>query len=273
MPVFTRGCILVVISTSACSGNSTPTSPSAASSAPRAPTISSVALSANLTALNRRGASTQVVATATFENATTQDLTGTCTNWQSDNQPVVTINTSGLVTAQSSGAATISTTCQGMAARQGVTLNIAVKAMPTLSTSMTVEPSPEPPFLYRARFQYTFSETGGVYGVNVNFLNTQILNSAGVRMADPTNYSPNVFTSLWGTNHIGAGQTRAVADVLDYNGGGSARVFTQFTASVTDDLGNATTFSDTINESLSMPAGVLIPALAGRDPNAFRFVR
>ena len=75
MPVITRGWILIVISTSACSGNATPTSPSRASSAPRATTISSVALSANLKALNRSGASTQV-GHRNVRNATTQDLTG-----------------------------------------------------------------------------------------------------------------------------------------------------------------------------------------------------
>jgi hypothetical protein len=92
-------------------------------------------------------------------------------------------------------------------------------------------------------------------------------------MDEFTNYNPSVFTRLWGTNHIGPGETRAVAEVFDYNGGGDSRVYAQFTASVTDDLGNTTTLSDTISESWSIPPGAALPTLAGRDPNAFRFAR
>jgi hypothetical protein len=200
-------------------------------------------------------------------------VTGSCGSWQSDNQGVATVSGEGVITAQSSGSATISAMCQGMPAKGGVTLNLALKATPTLVTSATISISPESPFLFRARFQYTFGEAGGAYGVNVNFLNTQILNAAGVKMDELTNYNPSVFTRLWGTNHIGPGETRAVAEVFDYNGGGDSRVYAQFTASVTDDLGNTTTLSDTISESWSIPPGAALPTVAGRDPNAFRFAR
>jgi len=223
--------------------------------------------------LNKKGATTQAVATATFSNATTREVTSSCGYWQSDNQGVATVSGEGVLTAQSSGSATISAMCQGVPARGGVTLSVLLKATPTLITSASINNSPEPPFLFRARFQYSFGEAGGAYGVNVNFLNTQILNAAGVKMDEFTSYNPNVFTRLWGTNHIAPGQTRAVAEVFDYNGGGDSRVYAQFTASVTDDLGNTTTFSDTISESVSIPLGAVLPPLAGRDPNAFRFVK
>jgi hypothetical protein len=39
----------------------------------------------------------------------------TCSNWQSANVGVLTINSGGLVTAQGSGASTITTTCQVVA--------------------------------------------------------------------------------------------------------------------------------------------------------------
>jgi hypothetical protein len=131
--------------------------------------------------LNKKGATTQAVATATFSNATSRDVTGSCGFWQSDNQGVATVSSEGVLTAQSSGSATISAMCQGMPARGGVTLNLALKATPTLVTSATVSISPDSPFLYRARFS-NVREAGGACGINVNFLTTQILNSAGVKM-------------------------------------------------------------------------------------------
>jgi len=178
MPTLRTGSILLLISATACSGNSTPTSPSSGSTSGAA-TISSVTVSANPAVLNKKGATTQAVATATFSNATTREVTSSCGYWQSDNQGVATVSGEGVLTAQSSGSATISAMCQGVPARGGVTLSVLLKATPTLITSASINNSPEPPFLFRARFQYSFGEAGGAYGVNVNFLNTQILNAAG----------------------------------------------------------------------------------------------
>lgn len=267
MPMFKRGCVvLLLIVASACGGNS-----STAPTPTPTPTISSIGLSANLTALNKKGATTQTIATATFSNGTTQDVTGTCANWQSDNQSVVTVNGSGLLTAQSSGSATITTTCQGVTGRGLATLNLVTKATPTLTASVVVSISPEPLFLFRAKFTYTFAETGGVYGINVNFLNTQIT-QGGVTSA-LTNYNPGAFSSIWGTNHIGAGKSNSVVETVDYNGGFISHISTFFTGSVGDDLGNEFALSNTISGSLSVGPGVVLPTLAGRDPLAFRVVR
>ena len=122
-------------------------------------------------------------------------------------------------------------------------LNLAVKATLILSTSMTTEILPEPPFIPCAF--HTFGETGGVYGVNVNF-NTQILN---LRESDGRlNLQLERFTSSAQSYRAGQYSRRGSSD---YNG---ARVVSsQFTASVTDDLATPRR-ADTINECV--PAGV-----------------
>ena len=47
-----------------------------------------------------------------FSDGTSQNVMATCSNWQSDNVSVLTINSGGLITAQGSGASTITTTCR-----------------------------------------------------------------------------------------------------------------------------------------------------------------
>ncbi len=101
------------------SDSSSPTAPT-----PPAATLQSVALSANpgFPSLKNKGETSQLTATGTFTNGTTQNLTSTCTVWASDNVTVATVSGSGLVTAQGSGAAVIATTCQGITTRGTATI-------------------------------------------------------------------------------------------------------------------------------------------------------
>jgi hypothetical protein len=71
-----------------------------------------------------KGQTTPIIATGTFTNGTTQVVTTTCTNWQSDNVAVLTVDTTGMMTARGSGASTVTTTCQGVFARGLATLNL-----------------------------------------------------------------------------------------------------------------------------------------------------
>jgi hypothetical protein len=101
------------------SKSSFPTGPSTSTPTPLptsgSQTLQSVALSVNADEMKSRGDTAQTTATGTFSNGTSQNVMATCKNWQSDNVSVLTINSGGLVTAQGSGASTITTTCQVVA--------------------------------------------------------------------------------------------------------------------------------------------------------------
>ena len=118
------GCLLV----SACgSKTQSPAAPSAPSpTAPAGVTLQSVRLgpTGGLPRWWAPGATNQTIATGTFSDGTTQNITTSCTDWQSDNAFVLTINNAGLMTAHNSGSATITTTCQGVFARGLVPLNV-----------------------------------------------------------------------------------------------------------------------------------------------------
>jgi len=81
-------------------------------------TLQALVFSADFTKLTAPGAAVQMIATGILVNGTTQDVTASCTNWQSDNTTILSVTSGGMLTAQStSGAATITTTCGGVSAR------------------------------------------------------------------------------------------------------------------------------------------------------------
>jgi hypothetical protein len=124
--------LLVCLVVSGCGSSKTP-NPAAPSTptptAPAGPTLQTVTLGP--TGAPPRwyapGVTNQTVATGTFSDGTRQNITTSCTDWQSDNTFVLTINNEGLLTAHNSGSATVTTTCQGVFARGLVPLNV----MPT----------------------------------------------------------------------------------------------------------------------------------------------
>jgi hypothetical protein len=97
------------------SKSSLPTGPSTSTPTPT-PTSSfqmlSVTLSVNADAMTSRGDTAQTIPIGTFSDGTSQNVMATCSNWQSDNVSVLTINSGGLITAEGTGASTITTTCQ-----------------------------------------------------------------------------------------------------------------------------------------------------------------
>jgi uncharacterized protein YjdB len=72
------------------------------------------------------GAASQVIAVATYQNGDTRTLTSACTNWTSDNPSVISVTSSGVITAISEGAATVTTLCDGVTGR--VLLRVAIPA-------------------------------------------------------------------------------------------------------------------------------------------------
>src|ERR1035437_7718778 len=145
MPMFKRGCVaLLLILASACGSSNSTTSPTPTLT----PTVEVVIVSfcADFSSFTKAGATAQVTVIGIFANGTTQDATPTCTNWQSDNTSVLTANSGGLMTAQSSsGSATITTTCQqGVSARGLVTLNPTPTNPPTPKPTPTPTPTPGP---------------------------------------------------------------------------------------------------------------------------------
>jgi hypothetical protein len=88
----------------ACGQSTTPT--------PTPPAVTSVAITGTLT-LPAAGQTSQLVATATFANGTSQVVTNQAT-WQSSNPTVATVTTTGLVAALTYGTAVVTATFQGV---------------------------------------------------------------------------------------------------------------------------------------------------------------
>jgi hypothetical protein len=262
------GLLSLAIITVGCGSNSSssPTSPST----PAAPTLSTVSLSTDVAALNRSGATAQITATGTLSSGSAQNVTGACTNWQSDNGGVVTVSSGGLLTAQSSGSATITTTCQGIQARGALSLTVASKADPQLTGAISVTLSQEPLYLFRAKVNVTYTEASKAFGMNVNFLTLDLYDSRGVHMGKQFSYNPSVFGNVWGSNHIGAGESKGVVVTLDYNGNLVSSIRVDAVTSIQDDLGNVTNFSKTFNGFLE---GIMPTALPSLNPNAYRVVQ
>ena len=116
---WTRRTAVVVLSGAiAACGSSTPTTPAA-------PTVKSVAIGGNLT-LTAVGQTSQLAATATLSDGTTQAVTSTST-WQSSNTAVATVSAAPvLVSSVGYGTATIAAADSGVTGTAGVTSSLNV---------------------------------------------------------------------------------------------------------------------------------------------------
>ena len=70
------------------------------------------------------GATSQMTATATLSNGTTQDVTAQAT-WQSANTAVATVSSTGLVTGVAAGSAAITATYQNVSGIDTLSVNAA----------------------------------------------------------------------------------------------------------------------------------------------------
>ena len=97
------------------------------------------------------GATNQTIAMGRFSDGATENVTSSCTDWQSDNTFVLTIDNGGLLTAHNSGSATITTTCQGVFARGLVPLNVMPTTLWTRSGTGSVQVVEVPLYVTRLR--------------------------------------------------------------------------------------------------------------------------
>lgn len=110
--------IFLCVACSKSETSSTPTQPT-----PQTPvTVSSVAVTGT-SDLTAKGATTQLTATATMSNGTTENRTSTAT-WQSDNAAVASVSSQGVVTAVATGDATISATVSGVRGTRAVNVRL-----------------------------------------------------------------------------------------------------------------------------------------------------
>ena len=122
--------LLVCLVVSACgSRSSSPTAPPDTSTPVTPAPVIATLESIELFPTGRRswfpaGSTEQSNAGGTFSDGTRKIVTASCTDWQSDNTFVLTIDNRGLVTHRNSGSATITTTCEGVSARALVSLNV-----------------------------------------------------------------------------------------------------------------------------------------------------
>jgi hypothetical protein len=116
-------------------------SPVAASPAPTQTTPSVMAaifsFSEDFASLTSAGATAQATIVGVLANGFTRDITSTCTNWQSSDTAVLSVSSTGLLTAHASnGAALVTTTCQTLLAGVLITLN------PTPAPLVLIYPPP-----------------------------------------------------------------------------------------------------------------------------------
>ena len=228
--------------------------------APSAQTVSSVALSLDTSGLFKRGGTAQLSATATMSGGATQDMTASCTNWASDNTSVATVSTSGLVTAQNSGSATLTVTCQSVQGRTVVALNVATKATPAVSlSSASLGFSKDTPFQPLVIFKIIYAESSRAFGYNVNFMNFSVKTGAGATVSS-VNFGPDMFASgaptgwkagdpyiwpAWGNNHVDAAGNKFACFVSASFTPMPSSVTLTWQTSVQDDTGVAANFSGT----------------------------
>ncbi len=97
-------------------------------------TVSSLAISPSAPSITAYLGTQQLTVTATYSDATTQDVTSAA-GYSIDNSAIATVSNAGLLTGVSNGTATVTVTYQGVSATATVTVN-----MPTVS-SLAISPS------------------------------------------------------------------------------------------------------------------------------------
>jgi hypothetical protein len=116
--------VVIIVAFTGCGSSSTPAGPTA-DSGPTA--AASIAISGGAT-LTEIGQTSQLTATATLSNGTTQTVTSTAT-WQSSTPGAITVSSTGLATAVAAGQSTISAATLGRTGNLAMT--VAIAAVPT----------------------------------------------------------------------------------------------------------------------------------------------
>jgi Big-like domain-containing protein len=235
----------------ACGGSSssTPTTPSQASP----PTVTAVAVTGggNLTAA---GQTSQLTATATFSDGSTQNVTASAT-WQSSNASAAPVSAGGVVTAVAAGSATVTATYQGKAGTISVTISLTTSTRSSMSAVIdgvawnavvvtTVKTTiPSPPG--------TILGLGGTNGFTGNYIMIAlgIPAAVGTYTLGPTSIGtaglqiPNA-RSQWVAGVLGGGGTITVSSVTATSASGT------FSLTMAAERGTAATGTKTVTNGV-----------------------
>jgi len=196
---FSVAVLLAVTLAAACGKKSTSTP---------TPTVTGVVVTGN-GALTSRNQTSQLTATANLSDSTSQNVSSTAT-WSSSNPAVVSVSSTGLVTAVSFGSATITANYQG--AQGSLSALVMLKAAVTVTPTFTRLCTP-----FRARLQLIIAETGNSVGFDISSLTVTLRDLPGNIQASRT-YTPADLTLAMGGSHINAGASRTLIFESAYPG-------------------------------------------------------
>lgn len=205
---------------------------------PAAPAaVTGLAITGNAALVNKNQTS-QLTATATLSDGTTENVTASAT-WSSDNAALVSVNAAGLATALGNGSTTIRASYQGQAA--SLPMAVALKATLQVGAQFFRLCGP-----FRARMDITLTEASGNAGMDVTSVFVTMKDFGGVVRHTHT-FSAGDLTAILGNHHINAGQSRTFSDESAYPGNVDTADSTgTVTVSATDDYGNALSTNVTV---------------------------
>jgi hypothetical protein len=198
------------------------------------PTVTGVVITGT-TAFVHKNATSQLTATANQSSGAPVDVTGTAT-WTTSDASVAVVTSSGLVTSQGNGSATITAAYQGKTGT--TTVAIVLKAAPVATANFTRLCGP-----FRARMDVTITETSGDIGFTLTALTVIFTDFFHVQQVTKS-FTLAELNALLGTTHFNASQSKVIPWEQGYTGGVDTEDSTGgLIATFTDDLGN-TSFSN-----------------------------
>jgi hypothetical protein len=217
--------------------------------APSAPAVTSLTVTGTAT-LTSKGQTAPLTATVTLSNGTTQIVTGQAT-WQSSNIIVATVSSGGLVTSAGDGEATITASYQGISGTMRVTVTLPRKAVPEATLVLRAYLASGK---YRSESNFTFKETGGVFGFTFLSFRIDYYNQAGTFLIAQTWNTLNIGLALGSGGRIAPGATKdwQVNWLFDPP---LSQVRADFSASYVDDVG--TTGNLQGSQTVTMPTTVV----------------
>lgn len=128
---------------------------------------------------------------------------------------------------------------------------------PSIQASLNVTTSPELAYPYRATIEADFIEAGGGVGYSVNFINI-VWRDYNDQVVVNQHIVPGRLAQIWRSNYVPAGGGHGIRAWIDYSRTLS-RVSAEVTISISDDFGNARTFSQTFRDSVGITAPARVP--------------
>lgn len=199
--------IVLAVGAGASCKNATPTTPTTTTTTTvAAATVSGVALSGT-NSLTVKGQTTQLTAAASYSDGTTQNVSPQA-SWQTDNPAVATVD-AGLVTAVSSGQATITATFQGKSGTLLITVSLPNKAIPEWTVTLTFRTNSGSSGGYIAQSRITWSEKGGSFGYDVTSFLIRYLDEQGRLLTSQTWTAESIRNAWGGSARIAPGGSKA----------------------------------------------------------------